>query len=56
MNQEDKNRREHIATVVLAGMMMENPTMGLPPAVLANQAVQFADALITELDKDKDDG
>lgn len=44
-------KRELFAAMALQGMQSENPTLGLRPEILAEQAVEMADALIKALNK-----
>lgn len=45
------DRRERIATAVLAGFASDSSTVSLTRAYLAREAVKWADALIAELDR-----
>lgn len=45
---EDRERRERIATAVLAGMLAQTPR---DPDAAADEAIEQADALIAKLDK-----
>lgn len=48
---ERDDRRERIAAAVLAGFAADGSTVGMSGAVLAREAVKWADALIEELSK-----
>jgi hypothetical protein len=45
-------KREYFAALMLAGMMSENPTMGLTPNRLSLAAVEYADHLIDALNQE----
>lgn len=50
----ENDERRYYAALIMAGMQLDNPTAGLPPEVLAKEAVKMADALIAELDKEQE--
>ena len=54
-DREHRDRRERIATAAMAGMLADHTTSGTK-ADYAFLAVNFADALIAELDKPKEGG